>query len=435
MLLLCVSAHSKSVLSVDDGYLVPQCCCAAHHGSMWSNGPGRPRSGHTDYPPLDHSRQFVEWPWHEGGLDMSGCGECDTVRRNRLDIHHCPSCHMSQASLLPWQQSKHTSHASLLPCQQCRHASHASLLPCQQSRHASHASLLPCQHGSHASQALLLPWPQSRHASQVSLLPWQLSRHDICDSCHCATMSHHLDTSTQRWSTVDRPLSRLRCSYCDNSMCCHAHCRHQYYPPGRSISVYSSICDDIHRPCAMNLECESLMRDHKAFSPPSCSCGLAPNHTPRWQHNYQCVPDIGGTADSAAPPVLACHNSVDSLPSYSDAYSGTINPDFISMISLNSPSIWEPRDCACCHGDKPRIQRLENFGTETQGVGWEECCQGLLDPVGFSPHRPMGRQDVGGRWRPSETQSVPDLCHQPDGQVTGHRWTLYCFVLNMLFCG
>ena len=92
------------------------------------------------------------------------------------------------------------------------------------------------------------------------------------------------------------------------------------------------------------------------------------------------------------------------------------------MISLNSASVWEARDGHCGRDDAPRVQRLENFGTETQNVGWEGGWEG----VGSSPLPPVGRQDLAARFRPSETQSVPDLSHV---KVTDAviKTILFCF--------
>ena len=426
-MLLFVSVRSKTALPVEDGYLVPQCCCTVHRGSGWSvQG-----QGHTDSPQqFAHSGQFMDyWPWHQAGLDPSGRGECGTVTSSGRDCLHYHSCHDYQASPLPWQQSRHASQASLSPWQQSRHASQATLLPWQQSRHASHASLfpwqlsrdasqaslLPCQHSRHTSQATLLPWQQSRHASQAMLLPWQHSMQDMrrpsadtCSCCHRPTFTCQRDSVTQRWSAVDCPVSQL-CSQGHNNVCHHTHCRHQYCPPGCSTSPYCNICDSVQQTCATIHECDSTMRDHKPLSPPPCSCGETANHKPRWQHNHQ---PVLNPQTNVAPPVLPCYSSIDSLPSYSDAYTGTINPDFISMISLNSASAWEPRDGPCGRDDAPRVQRLENFGTETQNVGWEGC----WEAVGSSPHPPVGRQDLAAGFRPSETQSVPDLSHV---KVTG----------------
>ena len=430
MLLLFVSVCSKTTMPVEDGYLVPQCCCTIHRGSGWSvQGQGL-----TDCP-----QQFN----HRAGLDPSGRGDCGTVTSSGRDCLHYPGCHECQASPFPWQQSRHASQASLLPWQQqsCHasqatllpwqqscHASHASLFPWQLSRDASQASLLPCQHSRHASQATLSPWQQSRPASQAVLLPWQQSMQDMrrlsTDTCSCGhrpTFTCQLDSASQRWSAVDCPVSPL-CGHCYNNAYHHTHGRHQYCPPGGSTSPYCNLCDSVQQTCATIHECDSAMRDRKPLSPPPCSCGETTSHKPRWQHNHQPVPN---PQTNVAPPMLPCYSSIDSLPSYSDAYTGTINPDFVSMISLSSASMWEPRDGPCGRDDAPRVQRLENFGTETQNVGWE----GGWEAVGSSPLPPVGKQDCAAGFRPSETQSVPDLSHV---KVTGDVIKIILF--HQLFC-
>lgn len=79
------------------------------------------------------------------------------------------------------------------------------------------------------------------------------------------------------------------------------------------------------------------------------------------------------------------------------------------MISLNSSTMWEAQDAPRCRDDAPGVQRLENFGTETQNASW--------DVVGSRPRPPAGRRDMGMRFRPSEMQSVPDLSHRSHVQM------------------